>query len=404
MNIKRNTKGLPIKDVVKLWIAPVLLMLLLMAIHFIVQNNILKSVVFFNPPVKAIEQNVFSILIFLSGYWLLWRIINKTTSVLKKRFGSRSLLKIMLPLVSSVFKVLAFLILFNLLLQYLNIPQALSFILSKITSILIIAAISWILGKVVDFSEQLLVQYYIPKKDGTIAARKMLTQTQILKRILYTLIIVLTIGAILMLFDNVRALGASVLTTAGVVGLVFTLAAQKSLGSLLSGLEIAITQPIKIGDTVVINNEMGVIEVINFRSVVVKLWDWRRLVVPTNYFLENIFQNWSREQDNNLIGVVFLFVDFSLPVQKVREELNVILTQSPLWDGRVGTLSVSDLQPLVMQLRVLASAKNAEDVSNLKNEIREKLISYIVSNYPNSLPQGRSMSRMEKEVSADFRN
>jgi small-conductance mechanosensitive channel len=195
-----------------------------------------------------------------------------------------------------------------------------------------------------------------------------------------------------MLFDNVRALGASVLTTAGVVGLVFTLTAQKSLGSILSSLEIAITQPIKIGDTVVINNEFGTVEEINFRSVVVKLWDWRRLVVPTNYFLENIFQNWSREQDNNLIGVVYLFVDFTLPVDKVREELNSILSSNPLWDGTVGTITVNDLQPQVMQLRVLASAKNADDVSKLRNEIREKLMSYIVAHYPNSLPQGRSIN------------
>jgi small-conductance mechanosensitive channel len=126
--------------------------------------------------------------------------------------------------------------------------------------------------------------------------------------------------------------------------------------------------------------------------VVIKLWDWRRLVVPTNYFLENIFQNWSREQDNNLIGVVYLFVDFTLPVDKVREELNSILSSNPLWDGTVGTITVNDLQPQVMQLRVLASAKNADDVSKLRNEIREKLMSFIVTHYPNSLPQGRSIN------------
>jgi small-conductance mechanosensitive channel len=297
-----------------------------------------------------------------------------------------------LPLFSAVFKILAFLILFNILVQYINISPAMSFILTKSTSILIIVAFSWILCRLVDISEQLLVFHYLPKKGGTVAARRIHTQTHILKRIIYTLIVILTVGSILMLFDNVRALGASVLTTAGVVGLVFTLTAQKSLASVLSGLEIAITQPIKIGDKVVINNEFGTIEEINFRSVVVKLWDWRRLVVPTNYFLENMFQNWSRDHDNNLIGTVYLFVDFTLPVQKIREELISILNNSPLWDGRVGNITVNDLQAQVMQLRVLASAKNADDVSQLRNEIREKLITYIVTYHPNSLPQGRSIN------------
>lgn len=391
MKKKILTKVLPLKTFIKLWIGPLFFMAFLLAVHLIFKNSDLKQYIHLTPTVLVLEQAVFSILMFLSGYWLLFRLINKTILVMNALFfKNHSLIKIILPLFSALFKTLAFLVLFNILVEYLDISPAMSFILTKLTSILIIGAISWILCKVIDVSEQLLVHYYFSKKEGTIAARKIYTQTHILKRIIYTLIIILTIGAVLMLFDNVRALGASVLTTAGLIGLVFTLTAQKSLGSILSGLEIAITQPIKIGDTVVINNEFGTVEEINFRNVVVKLWDWRRLVVPTNYFLENIFQNWSREQDSNLIGSIYLFVDFTLPLQKVREELTAILNSSPLWDGKVGNITVNDLQAQVMQLRVLASARNADEMSKLRNEIREQLITYIVTHYPNALPQGRS--------------
>lgn len=388
-------KSNQLKAFIKLWLGPVLFMLALLVLHLFFQNSsFLKKELSITPAISTLEQSIFYLCVFLGAYWLAVRVIDRTFLLVMDTgsFDEQSLIKIVLPLFVVVLKILAFLILFNVLVQYINISKAMSFILTKLTSILIIVGISWIIFKVVDVAEQLLVHRYLPKKGGTLAARKIYTQTLIIKRIIYSLIVILALGAILMLFDNVRALGASVLTTAGVFGLVFTFAAQKSLGSILAGLEIAFTQPIKIGDTVVINNEFGTIEEINFRSVVVKLWDWRRLVVPTNYFLENVFQNWSRDKSNNLIGTVFLFVDFTLPVDQLREELNKILSNSPLWDGKVGNITVSDLQAQVMQLRVLASAKNADDVSGLRNEVREKLIGYIVAHYPESLPKSRSNS------------
>lgn len=378
------------KTFIKVWLGPVLVMISLLGIHLFVQNsNILKELFPSSSTIKTIEQIIFYLFIFLSTYWLAVRVINKAFSLLIKlnTFSEQSLIKIVLPLFVVILKILSFLVLFNVIVQYVNIPAALSFIFTKITNILIICAISWILFKVVDIAEQILVRRYFTKKRGTLASRKIYTQTLIIKRIIYSLIIILSIGSILMLFDNVRALGASVLTTAGVVGLVFTFTAQKPLGSILSGLEIAITQPIKLGDSVVINDELGVIEEINFRSVVVRLWDWRRLVVPTNYFLDHIFQNWSRTKNSNLIGTFFLYVHFTLPVPKLREELNNILSTSPLWDGQVSNIIVSDLQAQVMQLQVLASAKNADDMSRLRNELREKLIQFIVAFYPESLPK-----------------
>lgn len=380
---------------IKLWLTPVLLMVALLIIHLFFQNSLyLKKYLGITPIKDALEQNIFYLCIFLSAYWLAVRIINKTFLLFtgSETASEPSLIKIFLPLFVVVLKILSFLILFNIVVQYLDLYAGMAFIFTKTTSILIICAISWIGFKVVDIAEQLLVQRYLPYKKGTLAARKIYTQTLIIKRIVYSLIVVLTMGSILILFDNVRALGASVLTTAGIVGLVFTFAAQKSLASILSGLEIAFTQPIKIGDKVVINNEFGTVEEINFKSVVVKLWDWRRLVVPTSYFLENIFQNWSRDKNSNLIGAFFLYADFTLPIDKLREELGATLSKSSLWDGKVGSITISDLQAQVMQLQVLASAQNAEDVSKLKNELREKLIRYIVNTHPESLPKSRNSS------------
>ncbi|USQ15034.1 mechanosensitive ion channel [Legionella lytica] len=390
MKEQRIVKAEQSKAFFKVWLGPVLLMAALLAVHLFVQgSSALKELFPASSAIRTIEQIIFYLFIFLSAYWLAVRVINKAFLLLIKSniFNDHSLIKIVLPLFVVILKILSFLILFNVIVQYINIPPALSFIFTKVTSILIISAISWILFKIVDIAEQILVRRYFTQKRGTLASRKIYTQTLIIKRIIYSLIVIFSIGSILMLFDNVRALGASVLTTAGVVGLIFTFTAQKPLGSILSGLEIAITQPIKLGDSVVINDELGTIEEINFRSVVVRLWDWRRLVVPTNYFLDHIFENWSRTKNSNLIGTFFLYVHFTLPVPKLREELNTILSTSPLWDGQVSNIIVSDLQTHVMQLQVLASAKNADDMSRLRNELREKLIQFIVTFYPESLPK-----------------
>lgn len=382
-----------LKDNKKLWVWPILLMFTFYIGHFFYHNYasyIFEHHAFFHH-FKLIEKELYATSMVLCCYWLLTRLINKTTNylALTSLLINHSTLRIILPFFSAVLKALAFLALFNVLAHHLSLPAATSYVLTKITSVLIIASISWILFKLVNIAEQLLLHHYRANASANVTGRKIYTQTLILKRVAYSIITILTAGAILVLFDNVRALGASVLTTAGVVGLVLTFTAQRSLASLFSGLEIALTQPIKIGDSVVIENELGTIEEINFRNVIVKLWDWRRLIVPTSYFLEKSFQNWSREQHNNLIGSVYLYVDFTLPVAALREKLMSLLKDSVFWDGNIGKIQVGDLQKQVMQLKILASAKNADDVSSLRAEIREKLISYIVQHYPNSLPTTR---------------
>ncbi len=351
----------------------------------------------------VIEHSIYSVLIALNTYWFGFRLINRFTDYLKKSFFFHNYLtlSIMVSFFSAVLKALIFLVLFNMIIQQLHLPRNVSFILNKFSSALIISLISWLLFKLIDVAQQLLLHYYKAETTGSLNERKIYTQTLMLKRFAYALLSVITGGAILVLFDNVRAIGASVLTTAGVFGLILTFTAQRSLASIFSGLEIALTQPIKIGDSVVIENELGTIEEINFRNVIVKLADWRRLVVPANFFLEKSFQNWSRVKDSNLIGSIVLYVDFTLPVPEIRRHFEGILKTCNFWDGNVSNVQVSELKESVMQLKVSASARNPEDLSKLRSFLREELISYIVSVHPYALPKNRSYN-LENDVYNGF--
>lgn len=385
-----------LKETKSIWLIPLLSMMIFSIGHALFNNYAayITTYIPLSPQNFLIEQCIYTILMATCSYWLSVRLINKITGFLKKKelFKKHHTLLIVLPFFSAVLKALIALILFNILTHQLDLPDGVAYTLSKLTSVLIICAISWILFKLIDVAERLLLHHYSAESGSTVVERKIYTQTLILKRVAYSIISILTAGAILVLFDNVRALGASVLTTAGVLGLVLTFTAQRSLASIFSGLEIALTQPIKIGDSVVIENEYGTIEEINFRNVVVKLWDWRRLVVPTSFFLEKSFQNWSSVQTNNLIGTVFLHVDFTLPVADIRSKLLDLLNKTPYWDENVGLIQVSELQERVMQLKILASARNPDDLSNLKAYLREEIMAYIVRKHHYALPKTRSYS------------
>lgn len=344
----------------------------------------------------TLELYSYWVLFMLGLYWLSVKILNKSTNALIQSswFSQHTSLRVLTPFFTSVIKIIFCLILANLLIQYAPVSQLTAYFFNKLSSILIIAALSWILLKLVDLISLFLLNHY----DNVHNTRKIQTQILIIKRFLAGLILVFALGASLMLFDNVRALGASVLTTAGIFGLIITFAAQRSLGSVFAGLEIALTQPIKIGDLIMIDNESGTVEEINFRSVIVRLWDLRRLSVPTNYFLEKPFQNWSRNETNNLIGSITLYVDFTLPIAKLRAKVEEVLKASPLWDGKTCKVQVYDLREQVMQLRILASARNADDLSSLRCDIREKIITYIVENFPNALPITRSINTVPMNI------
>ncbi|MBV8186209.1 MAG: mechanosensitive ion channel [Alphaproteobacteria bacterium] len=222
-----------------------------------------------------------------------------------------------------------------------------------------------------------------------VLARKHVTQVRVLRRVAGTLVVIVTAAAALMTFDSVRQYGVSLIASAGAAGLVVGLAARPLLANLFAGIQIAVSQPIRIDDVVVLEGEYGVVEEITGTYVVVKLWDRRRMVVPLSYFLEKPFQNWTR-QSTDLIGTVLLWVDYSVPVARVRARLEEIVRESRLWDAGVVNLQVVDSSERAVQLRALVSARTSDDAWDLRCEVREKLIVFLQSEYPAALPKQRA--------------
>jgi small-conductance mechanosensitive channel len=222
-----------------------------------------------------------------------------------------------------------------------------------------------------------------------LSARKYLTQVSILERMATILILVVTAACVLVTFESVRQYGVSLFASAGIAGLIAGLAARPVLSNLFAGLQIALAQPIRLEDAVIVENEWGWIEEITATYVVVRLWDWRRLVVPLSYFIEKPFQNWTR-QSAALIGSVMIYVDYTVPVPRLREELTRILSRSKLWDGQVVNLQVTDAKADTIELRALVSAANASVAFDLRCEVREALIAFLQREYPNALPKRRA--------------
>lgn len=185
-----------------------------------------------------------------------------------------------------------------------------------------------------------------------------------------------------------QKIGAGLLTGVGVGGIIIGFAAQKSLGNLLAGFQIAFTQPIRMDDVLVVEGEWGKVEEINLTYVVVNIWDKRRLVLPITYFIEKPFQNWTRTTAE-ILGTVFIYVDFAIPVQQLREKLGSLLMHHPLWDGKVNVLQVTDLKERTMEIRCLMSCRNSGQAFDLRCYVREEMMSYIRTNFPDCLSKSR---------------
>jgi len=224
--------------------------------------------------------------------------------------------------------------------------------------------------------------------------RRVETRVQMLRRLLIFVILVVAIAAVLMNFKEVRQIGAGLLASAGVAGVIAGFAAQKSLATIIAGLQIAITQPMRIDDVVIVEGEWGIIEEITLTYVVIRVWDQRRLIVPITYFLEKTFQNWTRNS-SDLIGTVFLYADFLIPLNEIRAEAQRIVETSKLWDRRVFVVQVTDFKSDSVEIRILASAPSAPELFDLRCEIREKILSFLQDRYPGAFPRVRTaLSRL----------
>jgi small-conductance mechanosensitive channel len=235
--------------------------------------------------------------------------------------------------------------------------------------------------------ETILHHYKVDVKDN-LRARQVHTQVRILRRIAIVIIIILAVGGFALSFETFRKLGTGILTSAGIIGLVIGFAAQKILGNLLAGIQIAITQPIRLDDVVIVENEWGRIEEVTLTYVVVRIWDLRRLVLPISYFIEKPFQNWTRVSAD-ILGTVYLYLDYTIPVENIRQKLTEILQKSNNWDKKVNSVQITNTTDKTIEVRALMSAGDASLAWDLRCEVREKLIDFIKENYAKSLPQNR---------------
>lgn len=286
--------------------------------------------------------------------------------------------KLLLPLLAAL-----------LILPSLHFPWQLVSLLQHLGSLALVAAVAWLLAaSVLGFQDLVLRRYDVTSSDN-LKARAVSTQVNVLVKITMVLILVIAGSTMLMTFDKVRQVGMSLLASAGVVGLIAGFAAQRSLATLFAGIQIAVTQPIRIDDVVVVEGEWGRVEEITLTYVVVCIWDLRRLVLPITYFLEKPFQNWTRVSAA-MLGTVTLHCDYRVPLEAVRAELDRILAGTDLWDGKASGLVVVEATDKTVVLRAMVSSKNSGDGWDLRCHVREKLIEFLQSVYPDCLPRVRA--------------
>lgn len=338
-------------------------------------------------------DNIIYLLLVGSLFWLILS-VSKLVMKYLNNIAIKHNSKMMLYLLPIIYKSIYFFIvmfLVNWVLIYLIPIHVYHNIVSKIMKITLILLLSWIFIQIVYSIELLVIKKYGSSNLENLKSRKIFTQFEILKRIILALIFILAFTLILMTFDNMRVVGETLLASAGVIAAITTFAAQKTLTNLFSGLNIALTQPVRINDTVVIENEFGTVEEITLTYIVVKIWDLRKLVVPINYFIEKPFMNWTKDS-TELIGTIYLYLDHSCPIEKLRNELTAKIKDAALWNKKLLKLEVTEIREYDVELRMLVSADNATDLWNLRCEIREVMMNLIKDNYLDYLPKMRFFS------------
>lgn len=251
------------------------------------------------------------------------------------------------------------------------------------------ACFIWLLVRAVAAGEQAILRDHPMEVADNLAARRIQTQTRVLSRVLMGAIILIGASMVLLTFPMVRQIGTALLASAGIIGLVAGIAAKPVFGNLIAGLQIALTQPIRLDDVVIVEGEWGRVEEIGSSYVVVRIWDERRIVVPLTWFIENPFQNWTR-RSADLLGTAFLWLDYRAPIVAIRSELERICKGEALWDGRVCVTQVTETTDHTLQVRLLVSARNSGDAFDLRCIVRERMLDFLAREHPQALPRTRA--------------
>ncbi|GKS90619.1 mechanosensitive ion channel [Acidovorax sp. SUPP2539] len=257
-----------------------------------------------------------------------------------------------------------------------------------LTGLALIAVTAWALIAAIGGVADGLIARYPANVEDNLTARRVATQARVLSRTAMTGVVMAAVSLMLMTFPGARQVGASLLASAGVVGIVAGIAARPVFSNIIAGLQIALAQPIRIDDVLIVQGEWGRVEEITGTYVVLAIWDERRLIIPLQWFIENPFQNWTRTS-SQILGTVFLFADYRLPLDPLRAELDRILETAPEWDRRVSVLQLTDVTERTIQIRVLVSARSSGLAFDLRCRVREALVSFIQREYPDCLPQVR---------------
>lgn len=373
-----------------IWIYGVYFVLTLLRLRLVPELNSLQAALD-----RVLDVGVFCL--------LCWLFVGLTRIVEARllRWAAKSETKLddaLVPLLAKVSRVAVPVIAVIFALPIIGLPPAYSGLVSKASSLLIIGSLAWALVQAVRSLEKFILEKFDMKVADNLQARKVHTQVSVITKTIYFIIGVFSVASVLMLFEEVRRVGTSILASAGVLGVIIGFAAQKTIANLFAGFQLAMTQPIRLDDVVIVESEWGRVEEISLTYVIVRIWDDRRLVVPLSYFIEKPFQNWTRVSAN-LLGSVFLWVDFTLPVTELRRIAQQVVENCKDWDRRFWNFQVTDASERAMQVRVLATAADSGKAWDLRCEIREKLIETIQRKYPQSLPKIRGDLGPGKEQS-----
>jgi len=280
-------------------------------------------------------------------------------------------------------------------------PTPVTIAIGRVLLLLFVLVLGWAAAIALDIGTEIYLRRFRTDVEDNLLARKHVTQMRILQRVTKTLLAIVTVAAALMTFSEVRQYGVSLFASAGAAGLILGLAARPVLSNLLAGIQIAMTQPIRVEDQVVVEGETGWIETITSTYVVVRIWDMRRMIVPLTYFIEKPFQNWTYESAEQ-IGSILLHIDYTVPVDRLRRKLDEIVRQSPLWDGKVAILQVTDATETAVELRALVSARTPGQTWDLRCDVREKLVAFLQAEYHRALPaQGSEISSAGRSPGED---
>ncbi len=348
-----------------------------------------------NSLLKDIISYTVGVLIAFVVLFIVYLIINQIIKKLEKKSEHELIRKLRKNLRIPVILLLTILALW-LPFSFAQVPEIITNTANKILTILIIAIFAWISIRLVRLVKFLVLKQYDIEQKDNLKARKVYTQFKILERILVFLILIIAISLALMTFSEIRKIGVSIIATAGVTGIILGFAAQKIIGGVLAGIQLAITQPIRLDDVVIVENEWGRIEEINLTYVIVRIWDQRRLVLPTTYFIEKPFQNWTRTS-SEILGTVFIYTDYNVPFDEIRKELTRLLKKCEYWDGKVNVLQVTNSTEKTVEIRALVSAVDSSTAWNLRVFIRENLIKFLQKKYPDSLPRSRVLITNENK-------